>query len=75
MKESKFENLINRLPIDNDSVIGQAVSWFISKQDPDSVQFKQYENGYEIKVFTDIESAKQARKFWEENVAQHLGGE
>ena len=75
MKDSRFEKLIDRLPMDKDKVIGQAVSWFISKQDPNSVQFKQYDNGYEIKVYTDPENADEAKEFWEENVDPHLGGE
>jgi len=75
MKESKFEKLIGRLPMDEDSIIGQAVSWFISKQDPESVKFEQYDNGYQIQVFTDPESAEEAKEFWENNVDQHIGGE
>lgn len=73
--ESRFTKLVNRAPIDNDKLIGQAVSWFIKKQNPDEVDFTAYENGYEIKVFSDEEASEEAKDFWEEYVYPHLGGE
>lgn len=71
---SRFEKLINRLPGDNDKLIGQAVSWFIKKQSPDEVNFTKYGNGYEIKVYTNSDSADEAKDFWESYVDPHLGG-
>jgi len=73
--KSRFEKLVERAPVDNDKLIGQAVSWFISKQEPDNVSFNAYPNGYTIKVMTGKEGVEQAREFWEENVHQHLGGD
>lgn len=67
--------IVERVPIDNDSLIGQAVSWFINKQAPDKVVFNYYENGYEIKVYADEDDAKEAADFWEKNVNPHLGGD
>mgnify|MGYP000173219149 CR=1 FL=1 len=37
--------------------------------------YTQYENGYQIQVFTEPENASMARQFWDENVSPHLGGE
>lgn len=71
--DSRFMQIVERVPIDNDSLIGQAVSWFISNQNPDKVTFNYYENGYEIKVYADEEDAAEAAEFWEENVDPHLG--
>lgn len=73
--DSKFTKIVERVPVDNDKLIGQAVSWFIKKQDPDEVDFTTYENGYEIKVFSGKEEAEEAKGFWEEYVHPHLGGE
>lgn len=72
-EDSRFMKVVNRVPVDNDKLIGQAVSWFITKQNPDEVDFTEYENGYELKVFADKEDAKEAREFWEEYVQPHLG--
>lgn len=69
---SKFMNIINRVPVDNDKLIGQAVSWFISRQDPDQVNFEKYPNGYQIHVYTDEDEAEEATEFWQENVHPHL---
>lgn len=73
-QDSKFERLVSKVPIDNDKLIGQAVGWFIGKQQPESVEFTQYQNGYTIEVRADGESAKEAREFWEEHVSPELGG-
>lgn len=73
VSSSKFETLVNRMPVDNDKLIGQAVSWFISQQDPDKVEFTKYKNGYHVKVYTDEKNAQGAAEFWNENVNPHLG--
>lgn len=73
--KSRFMVLVEKVPVDNDKLIGQAVSWFIGKQQPEDVEFTQYPNGYTIEVRTEKESAKQAREFWEEYVHPELGGE
>lgn len=67
--------LVEKVPVDNDKLIGQAVSWFISKQQPEDVDFTQYQNGYTIEVRTSQDEAAEARKFWEEYVHPELGGE
>ena len=72
---SRFEQLVSKVPVDNDKLIGQAVSWFITKQEPEDVEFTEYKNGYTIEVRTDKENAKQAREFWEEHVHPELNGE
>lgn len=74
-EDSRFSKMIDRLPVDNDKLIGQAVSWFISKQDPDTVQFTKYENGWQIKVYTESDAADKAKEFWEQYVQPHLGDE
>lgn len=74
-EQSRFEKLVSKVPVDNDKLIGQAVGWFITKQEPDNVEFTEYPNGYTIEVRTDKENAAQARKFWEEHVHPELGGD
>lgn len=71
--DSRFMSLVERVPVDNDKLIGQAVSWFIKKQKPEEVDFTEYKNGYELKVFTDEENAAEATDFWENYVDPHLG--
>ncbi len=73
--DSKFMRLVNKVPVDNDKLIGQAVGWFISRQTPEDVEFTEYRNGYAIEVRTDEESASEAREFWKEYVHPELGGE
>lgn len=67
--------LVEKVPVDNDKLVGQAVSWFISQQEPDDVDFTQYKNGYAIEVRTDKENAEDAREFWENFVHPELGGD
>lgn len=67
--------MVNRVPVNNDKLIGQAVAWFVSKQAPDEVNFTRYDNGYKLQVFTDEDNADEAMSFWEENVQPHLGDE
>ena len=74
-EDSRFMQLVEKVPVDNDKLIGQAVSWFISKQKPNNVDFTQYPNGYKIEVHTDEESAAGARKFWESYVHPELNGD
>jgi len=71
----KFEKLVQRVPVDNDKLIGQAVSWFISKQDPENVSFNSYPNGYTIKVMAEGDRVEEAKQFWEENVHPYINGE
>jgi len=73
--KGRFEKLVERAPVDNDKLIGQAVSWFISKQEPDSVSFNAYSNGYTIKVITGEGGVGKAKEFWYNHVHQHLGGD
>ena len=63
-----LDNLVGMLPVDTDEIISKAVAAFFSRQDPDNIKFNQYENGYQIQVFTDEEKAIEAREFWEQNV-------
>lgn len=67
-----FDSLVGMLPVDTDEIISKAVAAFFSRQDPDSISFDQYGNGYQIKVFTSKEKAEQARKFWEDNVHEKI---
>lgn len=71
--KSRFMQLVEKVPVDNDKLIGQAVSWFITQQEPDDVDFTQYQNGYTIEVRTDSENAEKAREFWEDYVHTELG--
>lgn len=71
---SRFASIIEKVPVDNDKLIGQAVSWFIQKQEPENVRFIKYSNGYKIEVLTDNENAKEAKQFWDENVHPELEG-
>lgn len=71
---SRFEQLVSKVPVDNDKIIGQAVGWFINQQEPENVNFTQYKNGYEITVKTNNDSAKDAKEFWENHVHPELGG-
>jgi len=63
-----LEGLVGMLPVDMDDVISKGVAAFFSRQEPESIEFTKYDNGYQIQVFTDGENAKEARDFWEENV-------
>lgn len=74
-EQSRFEKLVSKVPVDNDKLIGQAVGWFITKQEPDNVEFTEYPNGYTIEVRTDKGNATEAREFWEEHVHPELGGD
>lgn len=71
----RFETLINRLPVDNDKLTGQAVAWFLQQQNPEKVEFTSYQNGYQIQVFADEEKVNEATEFWQENINPALGGE
>lgn len=72
---SRFAKLVEKAPVDNDKLIGQAVSWFIQKQEPEDVEFTKYKNGYTVEVRTSEENANEAKEFWEENVHPELGGD
>jgi hypothetical protein len=54
------------------SYVGMAVSRFVKRQNPESVEFDLYENGYQITVKTEGDKAKKAKEFWEENVKPRL---
>lgn len=72
---SGFSKMIDRLPVDNEKLIGQAVGWFVQRQDPESVEFTQYDNGYQIQVFAGGEESESAKEFWEEHVEPNLGSD
>lgn len=72
---SRFMSLVDRVPVDNDKLIGQAVGWFISKQEPENVEFTKYQNGYTIEVRTDEKNAEEAKEFWNQYVHPELGGD
>lgn len=67
-------SLVERVPGDKDKLIGQAVGWFLKKQDPDQIEFVKRANGYQIKVYCGEDEVDEAREFWEENIDPQLGG-
>lgn len=69
----RFEGLMERFPIPKDKMVGQAVSWFLQKQDPDSVTFTSYKNGYRVSVETGEDGVEDASEFWEEYIHPNLG--
>lgn len=73
--DSSFLGLVDNLPYDNEKLIGKAVSWFLQRQNPDAVEFARYNNGYQIQVFCDQDSADEAKDFWQEFIDPYIGGE
>jgi hypothetical protein len=70
-----FEALMSKLPFDKDTILSKGMSWFISNQDPENVEFKKASNGYQITVYTDEENAQDALDFWKNHVEPKLGGD
>jgi len=67
-----FEKYVNMLPVPPEKIVGSALSWFLKRQDPDSIDLDLYENGYRITVMTDKEGVKETGEFWEEYVRPTL---
>lgn len=70
-----FESLVGSIPVDKNSLISSAISWFLRRQEPDDVTFQVYKNGYAIEVKTDEDNIKEAAEFWKDNVIPKLEGE
>lgn len=71
--EDGFEKYISMLPIGWEKLLSSGLSWYLKKQDPDWVDLETYTNGYEVRVKTDEESAKEFVRFWNESVRPKLG--
>ena len=54
------------------SLAGRGLSRFLTNQDPDSIKFEKFKNGYRITVVTDEENAQNAKEFWENNVVPQI---
>lgn len=70
-----LESLVNRLPVNKDTIVSSGISFFIRRQDPDNVDFQVYENGYRIEVKTDEDNVKEAAEFWRDEVIPKLRGD
>lgn len=73
--DSRFESLVSRTPWSWEKVLAWGLSWFISEQEPDEVEFEMVSNGYVLKVKTDDQNSMEAAKFWKEHVQPRLRGE
>lgn len=73
-----FQSLIDRLPYDEDRLVGMAISFFINEQKPEQVKFDVYIDeddepyAYAIKIKTDKDKIREASEFWEEYVEPEL---
>jgi hypothetical protein len=70
--EHRFLKIINKLPVDNDNILGLGLQYFISNQDPEEVRFVEYNNGYAIEIATDEDNVDEARGFWEEYIQDKI---
>lgn len=75
MMGTDLESLVDRLPFSKNTIISSGISWFIRRQDPETVEFDVYENGYQITVKTDEDNVKQAAEFWRDEVNPKLRGD
>lgn len=75
MMGTDLESLVSRLPVNKETIISSGISWFIRRQEPESVDFDVYENGYQITVKTDEENVKKAAEFWRDEVNPKLRGD
>lgn len=72
MSGRDFKSLMRLLPVKWQTLLGQGMSWFISNQEPEKVEFVCAKNGYIIRVATDEENIEDAKQFWEQNVEPRL---
>lgn len=74
MMGTDFESVVNKLPFSVDKLTGMAISWFLTEQEPESVDLDVFDNGYVIKVRTDEQNIKETVEFWRDYVAPELSG-
>lgn len=55
-----------------EQLLSKGMTVFLKQQDPEEVNFVEHPNGWSIQVKTDPESIKEAKEFWEENIAEEL---
>lgn len=67
-----FESMVDLLPVRWENALSSALSYYITRQDPEEVEFERVKNGYVIKVKTDDESAQEAYDFWRNHVNDKL---
>lgn len=72
---SRIDRWLSLVPADEGEIIGSAIAWFLNKQEPETVRMESYDNGYQIKIFTDRDNVEQAQEFWSEYVQPKLTGE
>lgn len=78
MGDDGFKRLVSRLPGSWENFLGRGISFFIREQEPERVRFNARVDsednviGWEIKVDTDKENVRKAKKFWESNVEDRL---
>lgn len=70
-----LKSLVDKLPYDEDKIIGIAVSYFLTEQEPDSIKFTTYNNGYEITVKADKSKVDEMKSYWNENIEHRIKGE
>lgn len=75
MMGTDLESIVDRLPFNKETIISSGISWFIRRQEPESVDFEVYENGYQITVKADEENVRQAAEFWRDEVNPKLRGD
>lgn len=67
-----FRKYVKMLPIPWKEALGSGMQFFINRQNPESVEFDAYKNGWQITVKTDKENVREAKEFWEEHVEDYL---
>lgn len=67
-----FKSMVELLPVGWQNALSSALGYYITRQDPEKVEFEKVKNGYVIKVETDDESAEEAKEFWQNHVHDKL---
>lgn len=75
MTNKSFEDLVSIIPVEWETILSKGISWFISNQDPEGVDFERGKNGWRITVITDNENSQEAKEFWNNYVHPKLEGE
>lgn len=71
---SRFRQIVDRLPVRWETLVGMGISYYLNIHDPERVNFEKWKNGYRIEVKTNGVNAEEAYEFWKEHVEPELGG-
>jgi 3-deoxy-D-manno-octulosonate 8-phosphate phosphatase KdsC-like HAD superfamily phosphatase len=69
---SRFMKYVRMLPVPVDTVLSEGITFFITDQNPERVEFEAADNGYAIKVYTDRQNVEEAKEFWQNQVDPKL---